>query len=136
MTIDSQLGKAWCWTDPTPGPDHRRLPAWMLIAWTGTSDVPTEAPASPLFGATPFTQQLLLFEEFGPETMPTGSSRDLDRASSTLLNAQNGPDPADLEAFLAQDGVSPFPTRLSNVIDTNPWKPAIETFLGRTLCSY
>ncbi|MCU0686949.1 MAG: hypothetical protein MUF34_32685, partial [Polyangiaceae bacterium] len=28
-------------------------------------NVPTEAPPSPLFGALPFTQQLLLFEEFG-----------------------------------------------------------------------
>ncbi|CAI3803535.1 hypothetical protein GLGCALEP_03262 [Pseudomonas sp. MM221] len=35
-----------------------------------TSDrYPTNGKPSPLFGAQPFTQQLLLFEEFGPEKL-------------------------------------------------------------------
>ena len=29
-------------------------------------DIPTGAPLSPLFGAQPFEQQMLRFEEFGP----------------------------------------------------------------------
>ena len=35
----------------------------------GAIDVPTNSRPSPLFGAQPFTQQLLLFEEFGPENI-------------------------------------------------------------------
>jgi hypothetical protein len=38
---------------------------------------PTNGKPSPLYGAQPFTQQLLLFEEFGPEkldpTTPAGT---------------------------------------------------------------
>src|SRR6185369_16868802 len=33
------------------------------------ANVPTNGRPSPLFGARPFTQQLLLFEEFGPEPL-------------------------------------------------------------------
>src|SRR6185369_10514785 len=33
------------------------------------ANVPTNGKPSPLFGAQPFTQQLLLFEEFGPEPL-------------------------------------------------------------------
>jgi hypothetical protein len=102
------------------------------IAWTGTADVPTEAPASPLYGAQAFTQQLLLFEEFGPELMPVISA-----VSWTALplppNAQNGPNPAKLEDFLKQPGVAPYPSEYSNVTDTNPWTAKIEPFLGRAL---
>ena len=32
----------------------------------GVFNVPSNGPPSPLFGAQPFTQQLLRFEEFGP----------------------------------------------------------------------
>ena len=31
--------------------------------------IPSNGPPSPLFGAQPFTQQMLLFEEFGPEPL-------------------------------------------------------------------
>ncbi len=34
-----------------------------------TFDVPTNSSPSPLFGATPFSQQMLRFEEFGPEKL-------------------------------------------------------------------
>jgi FtsP/CotA-like multicopper oxidase with cupredoxin domain len=132
VTIDSQLGKATCGNDPGVAPTAAAFPLDQ-IAWMGTSDIPTEAPASPLFGAQPFTQKLLLFEEFGPETMPTDTTGAGWTPLPQPLNAQSGPDPVELENFLKQPGVSPYPTRLSNVIDTNPWKPAIETFLGRTL---
>lgn len=44
-----------------------------------TSDrYPTNGKPSPLFGAQPFTQQLLLFEEFGPEKLdPTTPAPEL-----------------------------------------------------------
>jgi FtsP/CotA-like multicopper oxidase with cupredoxin domain len=104
----------------------------------GISDIPTESP----FGASPlafnglvagdFEQQLILFEEFGPEAMPAAAAA----AWSPLpqpQDAQDGPLPAAVESFLAQAGVSPFPTEFSNVTDVSPWKGAIETFLGRAL---
>ncbi|HET9653436.1 MAG TPA: hypothetical protein VFP36_14660, partial [Usitatibacter sp.] len=33
-------------------------------------DIPTGASPSPLFGATPFSQKLLMFEEFGVQPLP------------------------------------------------------------------
>ena len=36
----------------------------------GTFDIPTDALPSPMFGALPFTQQMLLFEEFGTRPLP------------------------------------------------------------------
>jgi manganese oxidase len=45
----------------------------------------------------------------------------------------SAPTGATLEAFWVQGGIAPFPTQLSNTVDENPWKPAIEDFLGRTL---
>src|SRR6185369_568936 len=69
ITFDSQLGKAWSWSAAALAPPTVAFP-FELCEWRGTSDVPTERAPSPLFGAEPFTQKLLLFEEFGPEPMP------------------------------------------------------------------
>jgi FtsP/CotA-like multicopper oxidase with cupredoxin domain len=133
MTLDSLLGKAWAWNDDTAllTPPTVAFP-FTLVEWRGGADVPTERAPSPLFGAADFSQQLLLFEEFGPEPMPVTAAAGW-TALPQPLNTQNGPDPASFEAFLAQTGVSPFPTRLSNVTDSNPWKAAIEAYLGHPL---
>jgi len=102
---------------------------------------PTNGLASPLFGAQPFTQQMLLYEEFGPEkldptveagTLPfpiptTGPAPEQDPNSV----ARSGPTGAALETFLRQPGLLPFPTQYANVLDRNPWKAQIEAFLNR-----
>src|SRR5512141_810072 len=36
-------------------------------------DIPTGASPSPLFGATPFSQKMLMFEEFGTQPLPTNA---------------------------------------------------------------
>ena len=131
VTIDSQLGRAWCGTNPALAETAVAFPL-DTIEWRGASDVPTEAPPSPLFGATAFSQRMLLFEEFGPEPMPAAVTPGFTPFPQPL-NSASGPDPTQLESFLAQPGVAPYPTRLSNVTDTNPWRAAIETFLGRAL---
>jgi FtsP/CotA-like multicopper oxidase with cupredoxin domain len=105
-------------------------------------NIPTEAPPSPLFGAQPFTQQLLLFEEFGRETL-AGAPAAPNPFPPPALGPAPENDPADLassvplgsalEGFLGQAGISPFPTEFSNTTDSNPWQPQIENFLGRAL---
>jgi FtsP/CotA-like multicopper oxidase with cupredoxin domain len=104
---------------------------------------PTNGLPSPLFGAQPFTQSLLMFEEFGPEKLDanaeagtnpfprpsTGPAPEQDPTSIT----SSGPASAALDGFLAQAGISPFPTRESNIGARNPWQPDIEQFLGRFL---
>jgi FtsP/CotA-like multicopper oxidase with cupredoxin domain len=108
-----------------------------------SANVPTNGKPSPLFGAQSFTQQMLLFEEFGRERLdpyvlapalsfplPTvGPAPEQDPHSF----AMTGPTGAALEAFLAQKGISPFPTQFSNTLDRNPWRLEIEGFLGRPL---
>ncbi len=108
----------------------------------GDFDVPTGGPPSPLFGAVEFDQQMLRFEEFGPEGLAGAPA-----APDPLPMPEIGPGPEqdpfevaasvpageDLEDFLAQAGISPFPTVFSNDFDENPWAPEIEDFLDRTL---
>ncbi|TWC47309.1 hypothetical protein FBY04_12887 [Pseudomonas sp. SJZ080] len=45
--------------------------------------------------------------------------------------ARSGPSSSPLEAFMRQPGIYPFPSQFSNVLDRNPWKAQIETFLNR-----
>jgi manganese oxidase len=131
ITYDSQKGMAWASSALALAPPAVAFP-FATVAWRGTSDIPTEGTPSPLFNAQPFTQELMLFEEFGPKAMPTAADPNFSPLPQPQ-NAQSGPVPTDLEAFLAQPGVAPFPTRLSNVIDTNPWKGPIEAFLNHKL---
>jgi manganese oxidase len=105
-------------------------------------NIPTEAPPSPLFGAQPFTQQLLLFEEFGrealagapaaPNPFPQPALGPAPENDPTDL-ASSGPLRTALESFLAQAGIAPFPAEFSNTTALNPWQSTIETFLGRAL---
>ena len=109
----------------------------------GKYDVPTGSKPSPLFGAQAFSQKMLRFEEFGPKALNPAAPkpvRTFPRPAAgpapeqdPLDPARSGPDPVELEAFLAQDGIAPFPTEFSNVSDMNPWQPDIETYLGRAL---
>ena len=102
---------------------------------------PTNGKPSPLFGAQPFTQQLLLFEEFGTEKLdPTLPAPPLTFPVPTVGPAptqdpnnvaRSGPSAAALEAFMRQPGLYPFPSQFSNVLDRNPWKAQIEAFLNR-----
>ncbi|MFT5130581.1 MAG: hypothetical protein ACI8W8_004212, partial [Rhodothermales bacterium] len=97
-------------------------------------EVPTNGPPSPLFGAAPFSQQMLRFEEFG--------TADLDLKNSRKPHGwKNLPAPAGtaelppghaVEQFLTQP-IWPTPTAYSNTTDRNPWEPIIESYLGRDL---
>lgn len=135
VTINSHLGKALSAASPKlPEAEATAFPVAKLneIEFRGRSDIPTEGVPSPLFGAQPFTQSMIRFEEFGPESMPASAAA----AWAPLpqpQNAQSGPEPTALEAFLAQNGMAPFPSRLSNVAEPSPWKFAIEAYLGRQL---
>ncbi|WP_130931987.1 multicopper oxidase domain-containing protein [Pseudomonas sp. Sample_24] len=102
---------------------------------------PTNGKPSPLFGAQPFTQQLLLFEEFGPEKLdattpaaplpfPPAAIGPLPAQDPTSAARSAPPGPA-LDAFLRQPGLTPFPSQYSNVVDRNPWQAQIEYFLNR-----
>ncbi len=105
-------------------------------------DIPTGGPPSPLFGAGEFTQQMLLFEEFGSQRLAGAPGLTVPFPSPTTGPAPeqdpfdveaSGPSPTALEAFLAQSGIFPVPTEFANTTAANPWRPQIESFLGRAL---
>jgi len=133
ITMDTQTGKAWCGTDPPLAATTAAFPLDQ-IAWYGDSNIPSGGSPTPLFGAQPFTQQMIRFEEFGTDPMPAAAQPGFTPLPQPQ-NAQSGPVGTALDTFLAQAGVSPYPTETSNVTDTNPWNGAIETYLGHALAS-
>ncbi|MCX2541373.1 multicopper oxidase domain-containing protein [Pseudomonas sp. COW5] len=106
---------------------------------------PTNGKPSPLFGAQPFTQQIVLFEEFGPEKLdPTTPAAPLGFPPAAIgpapaqdpnSVARSAPPGTALDAFLRQPGLTPFPSQFSNVVDRNPWQSQIELFLNRHIGS-
>jgi manganese oxidase len=87
--------------------------------------VPTGLPASPLFNATPFTQPLMLFEEFGTAAVPgstCSTCTPLPQPAAASCNA--GPTGASLDAFLRQP-LSPLPTLQANTSLQNNWHARI-----------
>jgi hypothetical protein len=118
----------------------------VLPPGTQTSfNYPTNGYPSPMWGAQPFTQKLLMFEEFGPEKLdPSQSAGNMPFPSPKLgpapeqdgsVVSRSAPPSGDLDNFLKQTGLSPFPMRQSNTGMANPWKPEIEMFLERFLAN-
>jgi FtsP/CotA-like multicopper oxidase with cupredoxin domain len=126
------------------GSSHEAVGANNVLAGRLTSaNIPTNSKPSPLFGAKSFTQQMLLFEEFGTEPLMSGAPAPVVSFPAPTVGpapeqdpgslARSGPEGVALEAFLAQEGIAPFPAQFSNTLDVNPWKREIEGFLGRAL---
>jgi FtsP/CotA-like multicopper oxidase with cupredoxin domain len=96
-------------------------------------NVPTNGPPSPHYGAAPFTQQMLRFEEFGTEKLKFKKRRPKKWQSLPLpADARSTPEGVALEDFLAQR-IWPNPAKYSNDNDLNPWSSLIESFIGRAL---
>ncbi len=89
----------------------------------GGFDIPTGAASSPLFGAQPFTQKMLPFEEFGNQPLPAN-----DCPTCGYLpvpsDCGNTPDSSALDSFLATP-IHPLPTRVANTSLPNPWQNKI-----------
>jgi cytochrome c peroxidase/FtsP/CotA-like multicopper oxidase with cupredoxin domain len=112
----------------------------------GGFNIPTGAPPSPLTilgkTATPWTQKLFRFEEYGTEPLDkpvdesAESAYNLDPANQKTLPAPNsnrsGPNWASLDTFL-QGPIYPYPTEASNTGPKNPWFDYINPFLGYSL---
>lgn len=106
---------------------------------------PTNGNPSPLFGAQPFTQKILLYEEFGVERLDPNQPAPLKTLPLPSLGAMPEQDPnqlarsvprgSEMDEFLAQPGIAPFPTQYANTLDRNPWQSSIEQFLQRFLVS-
>ncbi|PSJ17474.1 hypothetical protein [Nitrosomonas supralitoralis] len=87
-------------------------------------NVPTDGTPSPVFGAESFTQQMLLFEEFGATKLRkpcTNCTLSLPKPSDTYSSV-NG---AAMDDYLAQE-IHPFPTMMRNNNVSNPWQDVIE----------
>jgi FtsP/CotA-like multicopper oxidase with cupredoxin domain len=99
----------------------------------GRYNIPTNGAPSPLYGARPFSQQMLRFEEFGTEKLKFRKKRPKNwQALPSPLDPQSAPDGDTLEGFLAQR-IWPNPTKFANTEDANPWESLIENYLGRDL---
>ena len=94
-------------------------------------NIPTGGYPSPLFGAQPFTQKMMMFEEFGTTPVPNHCAPKNCGFPSTA-GAQSMPAGTAIEEFLSQP-LYPEAYCESNCHESNPWQTKIEQFLGRAL---
>jgi FtsP/CotA-like multicopper oxidase with cupredoxin domain len=82
-------------------------------------DIPTGAAASPLYGAEPFTQKMLRFEEFGLQPMPTEEC-----ATCIIMppapSCDGIPSGNQMDFFLRQT-LAPLPTYEANTSRQSAW---------------
>ena len=94
-------------------------------------DIPTGALPSPTFNAVPFSQEVMLFEEFGTNPINNGPCTDCNTVPIPA-NCTSSPDASSIDMFLRQ-GLGPEPMRVSNTGSPNPWAGAIGGCLNRVL---
>lgn len=115
--------------------------ALALLASLSTAQViPSGGTPSPRFGALPFSQKLLLAEEFGTSPINEAASALAPALVPVPATCQECPDPQGLDTVLAAP-LSPAQTRLhapeaqqSQLLgnsNDNPFRPRIEELLGR-----
>jgi hypothetical protein len=103
--------------------------------------IPSGGKPSPRFGALPYSQKLLLVEEFGTKPINELGLAGLTAAMPVPTSCGDCPDSDELDNFLA-DRLSPMPSRLNdpdsqpvllggNSNSDNPFRPRIEELLGR-----
>ncbi|MEQ1707826.1 MAG: multicopper oxidase domain-containing protein [Terricaulis sp.] len=95
----------------------------MQPAIADVFDIPTGAPRSPLFQARPFTQPIMLFEEFGNQPAPTSACANC-APLPPPSSCAGVPSGTALDAFLRQT-LSPLPTREANTSRPNYWATAV-----------
>jgi manganese oxidase len=119
----------------------RRLAMATMAALLGTGvvssyaafDIPTGAPPSPLYGAQPFTQQIIMFEEFGVQPLPASAS------PHALPDPGSCDGAADLSTFTGlldkflTEPIWPAPQEQANTSMPNPLAARISNCLGRTI---
>lgn len=89
----------------------------------GRCNVPTDGAPSPLFGAESFTQQMVLFEEFGTDKLRRCT--DCTVSYPKPSDAYRPVDDPMLDDYLVQK-IHPFPTKNRNDKFPNPWQDFIE----------
>jgi len=110
------------------------IAGYFLLTINGQAvDIPTGAPPSPTFNAQPFSQQVMLAEEFGTNALGTSGC-----ATCTPVpvpaSCTSSPEGSRIDAFLAQPLLS-APTRASNTSSPNPWASLVGSCLGKPLAT-
>jgi len=105
-------------------------------AQTGSNrkyDIPTGAAASPLYGAQPFTQKMLMFEEFGRNAMPTTECTNC-KPMGVPVDCTHSPSSIQIDYAIGQR-LFPMPTREANLTRPNPWAKLVGDCIGRKLAT-
>ena len=90
-------------------------------------NIPSDLPASPLFGALDFSQQMLRFEEFGVHPMPAGQTTA--KSMPPPAGCTGRPDAVAMDSFLDAP-LWPAPTVEANVGLPNEWATMINNCLS------
>ncbi|MEY2783894.1 MAG: hypothetical protein RL277_98, partial [Planctomycetota bacterium] len=135
MPPPNSIRRATAWTRsltaavPTAG---IALSAALAASVASAQSIPSGGRPSPRYGAEPFTQKLLLAEEFG--TRPIPANGELPEGAVVEIGCGNDvascPSPVAIDSALAAFP-APAPTRECNPLPQNPNKPLIEQLLGR-----
>ena len=98
-------------------------------------DIPSDLPGSSTFGALPFSQQMLRFEEFGLRPLPAPGSTAAKNFPLPVATVEepdvcrSRPEPINMDAFLDAP-IWPDPTVAANDVDENPWHTVIAPCQG------
>ena len=104
------------------------LGCWAMSAPAGAQvNIPTGGQPSPLLnGTTPFSQKLLMYEEFGLQALPAVDSGARLPAPGVCTTS---PGDSDIDNFLRKP-LSPTPRESANDVNQNPWLARINQCLG------
>jgi len=91
----------------------------ITVSWAAGFNIPTDAPASPTFGAQPWSQDMLLFEEFGNQLVPQVAC-DGCTPMPAVQSCQLAPVSQSIDDFLKQP-LAVLPTEYANRTMSNPW---------------
>jgi hypothetical protein len=106
----------------------------MAAAPAIAGTIPSGGPPSPLFGATPFSQPMPIFEEFGTRPMPATACSNC-APVPVPASCTEGPTSTSLDAFLQQQPLAGMPMRVANKSSNNPWLAQITKCLPKVKSS-
>lgn len=105
-------------------------------SWAGGFNIPTGAPPSPIpVDAAPFAEDMLLFEEFGNQSIPSVACAGC-TPMPAVQSCKLAPATQDIDKFLSQAIAGPgtmMPEKYADRTQQNPWLASVRSCVSDTI---